>query len=69
MREEKLCYKFVLCKTLYFVIADCFIKPSKMIINHIFYFAISFAAQFLLFQIRMTQEISKAVVCSKAYIN
>ena len=62
MRKEKLCYKFALCKTLYFVIIDCFIKPFKMIINHIFYFASSFTAQFLLFQIRMTQEMSKVEI-------
>ena len=30
-----------------------------MIINHFFCFASSFAAQFLLFHIKMTQEISK----------
>ena len=33
-----------------------------MIINHFFCFASSFAAQFLLFDIRMTQEISKGEV-------
>ena len=40
-------------------ITDCFINPFKMIINHIFYFASSFAAQFLLFEIKITQEILK----------
>ena len=40
----------------------CFIKSFNMIINHFFCFASSFAAQFLLFDIRMTQEISKGEV-------
>ena len=56
MRKEKL-RKFVLYSR-----TDCFIKPFKMIINHIFYFASSFAAQFLLFEIRITQEILKGEI-------
>ena len=46
-------------ENLYFVITDCSVKPFKMIINQIFYFGSSFAAQFLLYEIRMMQEISK----------
>ena len=37
----------------------CFIKSFNMIINHFFCFASSFAAQYLHFYIRMTQEIIK----------
>ena len=33
-------------------IAGCFIKPFQMIINNFFYFSSSFAAKFLLFDIR-----------------
>ena len=50
MRKEKL-IKVRLC-----IITGCFIMPFKMIII-CFYFASPFAAQFLLFDIRMTQEI------------
>ena len=53
MRKEKM-RKVGLCL--------CFIKSFNMIINHFFCFASSFAAQFLLFDIRMTQEISKGEV-------
>ena len=38
---------------------SCFLKSFNMIIDHLFCFASSFPAQFLLFDIRMTQEISK----------
>ena len=55
------------------IMAGYFIKGIKMTINcfflnrsfcsHVFfYFASSFAAQFLLFDIRMTQEISKGEI-------
>ena len=53
MRKEKL-KKSGLC-----FIKGCFIKSFNMIINHVFVLASSFAAQFLVFDIRMTQEISK----------
>ena len=43
MRKEKL-REVGIC-----FITDCFLKPFKMIINLFFYFASSFAAQFLLF--------------------
>ena len=56
MRKENL-RKVVLCS-----IADCFTKPFKKTINHFFYFVCSFAAEFLLFEIRRTQEISKAEI-------
>ena len=58
MRKEKL-RKVGLC-----FITDCFIKSFDMIINHFFFFCFgsSFAAQFLLFDIRITQEISKGEV-------
>ena len=56
MRKEKL-RKVRLC-----FIAGCFRKSFNMIINHCFCFASSFAAQFLLFGIRMMQEISKQEV-------
>ena len=57
MRKEKL-RKVGLC-----FITGCFIKPFQMIITHFFYFSSSsFAAQFLLFDVRMTQEISKGEV-------
>ena len=46
MRKEKL-KKVVLC-----FITSCFIKLFRMIINHFFYFSSSFAAKFLLFDIR-----------------
>ena len=46
MRKEKL-RKVGLC-----FIIGCFVKPVQMIINHFFYFSRSFAAQFLLFDIR-----------------
>ena len=52
MRKEKL-REVGIC-----FITGCFLKPFKMIINHFFYFASSFAVQFLLFHIRITQEIS-----------
>ena len=52
MREEKL-RKVGLC-----FITGCFIKGFKMIINHV-YFASSFAAEFVLLDIRMTQKISR----------
>ena len=51
-RKEKL-RKVGLC-----FITCCFIKSFNVIINHFFCIAGSFAAQFLLFDIRMTQEIS-----------
>ena len=53
MRKEKL-RKVRLC-----FITGCFIKSFNMIIIHFICFASSFAAQFLLFDIRMKQEISK----------
>ena len=54
MRKEKL-KKVGLC-----FITGRFIKLFKMIINlFFFYFASSFAAQFSLFDIRMTQEMAK----------
>ena len=56
MRKEKL-RKAVLCS-----VTDCFTKPFKRIINHFFYFECSFTVQFLLFEIRMTQEISKGEI-------
>ena len=56
VRKEKL-RKFVL-----FSISDCFTRLFKRIINHFFYFACSSAAQFLLFEIRMMQEISKGEI-------
>ena len=56
IKKEKL-RKVGLC-----FITGCFIKSFNMIINHFFCFASSFAAQFLLFDIRMTQEISKGEV-------
>ena len=56
MRKEKL-RKVGLC-----LIKGCFIKSFNMIINHFFCFASSFAHQFLLFDIRMTQDISKREV-------
>ena len=34
-------------------------KTFEIILNHFAYFASSFAAQFLVFEIRMTKEISK----------
>ena len=40
----------------------CFLKSFNMIIHHFFSFASPFATQFLLFDIRMTQEISKGKV-------
>ena len=43
-------------------ITGCFIEFFNMIINQFFGFASSFAAQFLLFDIRLTQEISKGKV-------
>ena len=46
MRKEKL-KKVGLC-----FITGCFIKPFKVIINNLFYFSSSFAAQFLLFDVR-----------------
>ena len=52
MRKEKL-REVGIC-----FITGCFLKPFKMIINHFFYFASSFAVQFLLFDFRITQEIS-----------
>ena len=55
MRKEKL-RKVGLC-----FITGCFIKSFNMIIN-LFFFASSFAAQFLLFDIRIMQEISKGEV-------
>ena len=42
-----------------FFMTDCFIKSFNMIINPFFCFASSFAAQYLHFYIRMTQEIIK----------
>ena len=48
MRKVRLCF-----------ITGCFIKSFNMIIIHFICFASSFAAQFLLFDIRMKQEISK----------
>ena len=45
---------------LYFV-TGCFIRPFKIIIIF-FYFGSSFAAQFSLFVIKMTQEISKGEI-------
>ena len=56
MRKEKQ-RKVGLC-----FITGCFIKSFNMIINHFFCFASSFAAQFLIFDVRMTQEISKGEV-------
>ena len=67
MRKEKL-RKVGLC-----FIIGYFIKPYKMIINNFFFnrsfcsqdffnFTSSFTAQVLLFDIRMTQEISKGEV-------
>ena len=56
MRKEKL-RTVVLCS-----IIDCFTKPFKRIINHFLYLACSFAAQFLLFEIRMTQKLSKGEI-------
>ena len=53
MRKEKL-RKDGLC-----FITGCFIKSFDVIINHFFCFASLFAAQLLLFNIRMMQEISK----------
>ena len=53
VRKEKL-RKAALC-----FITGCFIKFFNMIINHFFCFTSSFPAQFLLFDIRMTQEVSK----------
>ena len=53
MRKEKL-RKVGLC-----FITGCFIKSFNMIINHFSCFASAFAAQFLLSDIRMMQEISK----------
>ena len=50
-RKEKL-RKVILCS-----ITDCFTKRFERVINHFLYFACSFAAQFLLFEVRMTQEI------------
>ena len=49
-------------KSLTFFITGCFTKPLNMIINHFFYFASSFTVQFLLFDIRIMQEISKGEV-------
>ena len=43
-------------------ITACLIKSINIIINHFFCFASSFAAQYLLYDIRMTQEISKGEV-------
>ena len=51
MRKEKV-RKVWLC-----FITGYFMKSFNMIINHFFCFASSFAAQFLLFDIRMTPEI------------
>ena len=56
MRKEKL-RKVGLC-----FITSCFVKSFNMIIIYLFCFGISFAAQFLLFDIRMTQEISEGEV-------
>ena len=56
MRKEKL-RKAGLCFR-----TGCLIKPLKMIVNHFFYFASLFAAQFSLFDIRMTQEIPKGEI-------
>ena len=53
VRKEKL-RKATLC-----FITGCFIKFFNIIINHFFCFTSSFPAQFLLFDIRMTQEVSK----------
>ena len=59
--EKKKLRKVELC----FMIG-CFIKSFNIIINHFFCFASSFAAQPLLFDTRITQEISKGEVgCSK----
>ena len=55
MRKERL-RKVGLC-----FITGCFMKSFNMIINN-FFFASSFTVQFLLFDIRMTQEISKGEV-------
>ena len=49
-RKEKL-KKVGLC-----FITGCFIKSFNVIINYFFVFASSFVAQFLLLDIRMTQE-------------
>ena len=51
MRKKKL-RKVDLC-----FITGCFIWSFDMVINHFFCFASSFAAQVLLFDISMTQEI------------
>ena len=59
MRKEKLT-KVVLCS-----ITDCFTKPFKRIINLLLFFShfsCSYAAQFLLFEIRMRQETSKGEI-------
>ena len=56
MRKEKQ-RKVGLC-----FITGCFIKSFDMTINHSFCIASSFAAQFLLFDVRMTQEIPNAEV-------
>ena len=59
MRKEKQ-RKVVLCS-----ITDCFTKPFKRIINLLlffFHFSCSYAAQFLLFEIRMRQETSKGEI-------
>ena len=56
-----------------FYLKGYFLKPLKMAINHIlfdrsfcsqdfFYFASSFTTQFLFFDVRMTQEISKGEI-------
>ena len=52
---------------LYFITA-CFIKTFNRIIIHFFCFASSFAAQFLLLEIRMTQEISKGEEGNDKYL-
>ena len=56
-----------------FYLTGYFMKPLKMTINHFFfnrsfssqdffYFASSFTAQFLVFDVKMTQEISKGEI-------
>ena len=62
MRKEKL-RKVGLCFT-----TGCFIKSINLIINHFFCFVSSLAAQFLHFDIRMMQEMSKGEVGNSKYL-
>ena len=59
MKKEKLRKVRLIC-----FITCCFIKSFNMMINYFFCFTGSFAAQFLFFDIRMAQEISKGEVGS-----